>query len=81
MNREDEALSSLSRAMQSLDSKLSSAHVRLAKSAEDLPCAKARAETMACMRDGDAFKCKEQVDKFTACARRVSQLKEEGSKN
>ncbi len=68
---------SLSRAMDSLDAKLSSAHVRLAKSADDLPCAKARAETIACLLNGDALVCKDQVDKFTACARRVSELREE----
>lgn len=70
----------LQRATGMLDSKLSSAHIRMAKSASDLPCANAREDVVKCFSKNTStgLECKVQVESFTACARRVSAMKESG---
>ncbi len=64
-------------AAEQLNKKFDGVSMRLPESAEDLPCAQFRKETLQCYQKAGAENpadCIPQVEAFTACARNVSKL-------
>lgn len=56
-----------------LDEKLQNVTVNLKASADELPCARSRKETLECLRAGER-QCEEVIEAFKACAQNVSKL-------